>query len=184
MKNQRQRICQHCVFQTERLLAMEWHSFSAESVYSRDLPGVVANMLTEPVTRLLPNSWLGDYSIERARTWIRERDEEGTTLLVLDQHSKQAIGLMILFEAESPISENRIEVRVGYILSESAWGKGFASEMLRGLVDWCRGQAAISSLAGGVDRANGASRRALEKNGFRIAQQGGEDELYRLTFRR
>jgi len=184
MQDRHSRICHHCEFQTQRLLVREWHSISAEGFSSCDLAGIVADMLTEPVTRSLPISWQGEYSIERARHWIEERDEEGTTLLVLDRNSEQAVGLVILFEVESAEPERGIEVRIGYLLAESAWGKGLGSELLQGLVEWSRAQPVISSLAGGVDSENTASRRVLEKSGFRIVRQGENGESYRLTFRR
>jgi len=163
---------------------MEWHSFSSETHGIRELDEIVSDMLTEPVSRQLPASWQGDYSIERARTWIKERDEEGTTLLVLDRHAKREIGLIILFEEEPTTAESGIEVRIGFLLSESAWGKGFASEMINKLVNWCRARPAISSLAGGVVRDNVASRRVLEKCGFSLVKKTAEDDLFRLTFQR
>ncbi len=56
-------------------------------------------------------------------------------------------------------------MRLGYLLAERAWGKGIASELIRGLVEWCR-KSGIASIVGGVERNNIASRRVLEKNGF------------------
>ena len=42
-----------CVLETERLLVKEWHSLSLDG---DDLIRVVADLLTEPVTRSLPTS--------------------------------------------------------------------------------------------------------------------------------
>ena len=71
---------------------------------------------------------------------------------------------MILFETEGE-SNAGIEVRLGYLLAETAWGSGLASELVCGFVDWCRRQE-IASIVGGVGSENIASRRVLEKNGF------------------
>ncbi len=140
-------------------------------------------MLTEPVTRSLPPSWQGHYTVERAREWVKERDEEGATLLIIEKATKQAIGLMILFETAAEDGSGT-EVRLGYLLSESAWGKGLASELVRGFVGWCRDQASISSIAGGVAQDHPASRRVLEKNGFRFVQRDSEiaegEDVFRL----
>lgn len=149
---------------------------------------MVATMLIEPVTRSLPPAWQGRYTVERAREWLKERDDEGVTLLIIDKSTKQAVGLMILFETDAKSDGDGLEVRLGYLLSESTWGKGFASELVRGFVGWCRDQASISSIAGGVAQDNPASRRVLEKNGFRLVQRDGEsaddEDLFRLKWRR
>ena len=145
---------------------------------------VVAGILTEPVTRTLPAAWHGAYSEERARDWIAERDREGATLLVAEKASANPVGLVILLESPS---EDGTELRLGYLLAEASWGKGVASELVDGLVQWCRAQAEIRSLAGGVAPDNPASKRVLEKNGFRssgLAGEGdGSEEILRLILR-
>ena len=147
----------------------------------------MATMLTEPVTRTLPRAWHGNYTVPRARDWIRERDNEGTTLMVLEKETRRPLGLMILIETEFENSIGGIEVRLGYLLSEPAWGKGMATELVQGFLGWCRTQAPISTLAGGVDSNHPASRRVLEKNGFRPVEAEGEDfqshRIYRIRLR-
>ena len=94
---------------------------------------------------------------------------------------------MILFEMEAEEGNGATDIRLGYLLSESTWGKGIASELVHGFVSWCRGQTSILSIAGGVALDNPASNRVLEKNGFQLIQ--GEDEviqdeqLFRLGLR-
>ncbi len=87
-------------------------------------------MLTEPVTRTLPSAWHGDYKASRSREWIAERDKEGTTLLVIEKSTNEAVGLVILIEVDSENAGEGIEVRLGYLLAESAWGKGLATDLL------------------------------------------------------
>jgi len=177
-------VCEACTFETDRLLVKEWHSLSRDD---GELARTVANILTDRVTRSLPSSWQGGYTVERARTWVNERDGEGTTLLIVERSTGQAVGLMILLEADAHSVPDGIEVRIGYLLAEPAWGKGYASELIGEFVEWCRQHKAICSLAGGVERGNPASARVLEKNGFRAVREGGELEheegLFRLTLR-
>lgn len=182
MTRQESGISANCEFQTARLSAKEWHGFSLDREGAGGLAEIVVAMLTEEVTRFLPASWRGPFTTESARAWIRERDEESTTLLVVDRRSEQPVGLIFLYEIPSEI-ENEAEFRIGYLVSESAWGQGVASEMLSGLVEWCRGQPAVSFLVGGLDRDNLASRRVLEKCGFVVDEQGEHHELYRLALR-
>ena len=174
---------QACKFTTSRLVINEWHSLEASECNSLDLSSVVANMLTEPVTQSLPPGWQGAYDIERAKQWINERDQESTTLLVVEQDSKEAIGLMILFEFTHETT-NDIEIRLGYLLAENAWGKGYATELLSGFVEWCR-QNNITSIAGGVGKENIASQRVLAKAGFKSDSEevNSAETIYRLVIK-
>jgi len=91
---------------------------------------------------------------------------------------------MILLETDSEDVVGGIEVRLGYLLSEHAWGKGIAGELVSGFVTWCRRQANIVSIVGGVEQNNVASQRVLEKNGFLCVQCVEEfaqaERLFRL----
>ena len=93
---------------------------------------------------------------------------------------------VLLFLAEWAAS-SAVEIRVGYLLAEPYWGRGFASELIAGLVAWCRQQPSVEFLAGGVAADNPASARVLEKNGFR--QSTAEDDvsnseaIWRLSLR-
>ena len=181
-------ILKACTFDTERLLVKEWHSHSASDWPHQDLAHVVMTTLTELVTRALPPSWQGTYSEERASRWIEERDDEdGATLLAIDKTTRQPVGLMILFESQSETEKGCIDVRLGYLLAEAAWGKGFATELVHGFVGWCRSQDSIESIAGGVESDNLASIRVLEKTGFQLVTSGietAQDELlYQLNLR-
>ena len=166
-------LSRSCAFETDRLQAKEWHSPSWPSRYEDDLERIVAGILTEPVTRTLPVAWHGAFSEERARDWIAEGDREGAGLLVVEKATEKPVGLIILFEIPA---DDGIEVRLGYVLAETSWNLGFATELVDGLVRWCRAQPTIRSLAGGVAPDNPASRRVLEKNGFCPGELGGEDD--------
>jgi len=180
-------VLRDCTFETQRLLVKEWHSLSPSDWQQEDIAEVVASILTEPVTRSLPSSWQGSYSVDRASEWIKGRDREGTTLLVIDKFTNQAVGLMVLFAMQAEEGNGQADVRLGYLLSEDTWGRGIASELVNGFVSWCRGQESISSIAGGVAHDNIASKRVLEKNGFQLVRSGDDvaqgEQLYRLSFR-
>lgn len=152
------------MFETPRLLAKEWHSLGPDDCNATDLRSVVCTILTDRVTAPLLPAWHGHYTLERAAGWIEARDREGTTFLVVSKAEREPVGLVLSFESarEDPPG---LEVRLGYLVAESAWGNGFATEMVRGFVDWCRSRD-VSSVTGGVERNNVASARVLEKNGF------------------
>ena len=137
------------------------------------------------MTRSLPEQWAGDYTVERARSWIAERDAESVTLMVLDRSSGHPLGLMLLFEEHvaGHRAEGSVHVRLGYLLGEDSWGKGFASELVAGFVRWCRSHE-VASIAGGVADDNPAPARVLTKNGFhRVTSDdavGPGERLYRV----
>ena len=180
-------ICKTCSFSTDGLTVGEWHSLSPPDWPQDSLAQVVATMLTESVTRSLPTAWQGRYTVPRAREWITDRDKEGTTLLVIAKSTKKPVGLMILIEVDSENAIDGIKVRLGYLLSEPAWGRGLATELVKGFVAWCRKQAPIAELVGGVDADNPASIRVLEKTGFRPVEAEGEvnqsQRIYQLLLR-
>lgn len=164
------------------------HSFTGTEWRRQDLPALVVDLMTEPVTRSLPPSWRGEYTLDRATEWIAERDSAGATLIIIERSTNEAVGLIMLFESANDAGTNGIDVRLGYLLAEPAWGKGIASEPIEGFIGWCRTQVAIYSVAGGMALDNPASARVLERNGFRpIVDEPADsdgDRLYELKLRR
>ena len=150
-----------CSFETARLSVSGWH---AQTDGADSLVEIVQGMLTPEVTKQLPESWQGPYSVERAASWIRDRDAEGTQLLALSSCTHEPVALLLLHEEESALAD-RPEVRIGYLVSERQWGRGFASELLFGLIDWARASG-VGSIVAGVAPGNGASIRVLEKCGL------------------
>ena len=150
-------------FETTRLLVKEWHSFPDESRLSQNLTDIVKDILTPNVTESLPPAWQGHYTADRVRDWIKQRDAEGVTLLIVDKEFMNPLGLVILFDMTK--GSNIAELRLGYLLAESAWGKGIGSEVIKGLVGFCQNQP-VASITGGVAKDNLASKRVLEKSGF------------------
>jgi [ribosomal protein S5]-alanine N-acetyltransferase len=163
-------------FVTDRLIVGEWQLLS---VSNKDMAKEVSAILTPRVSQSLPEDWRGEYSEDRAAKWLEDLDQEAAILLVLERPSKSAVGLTILFESDEKQSGRSI--RIGYMLSENAWGKGYATELLQGLIGWCR-TTDISSIIGGVERDNFASQRVMEKNGFVVLSntQSRAELLYQL----
>lgn len=160
-------------FSTPRLSVTDWHAAVFSDGSDINLAGIVQRILTPTATRELPLDWQGLYSVGRAEKWIADRDNESTVLLVTDRETGAAIGILILSEGDNA------GVRIGYVLAEHSWGKGLASELLRGLIDRSR-HIGVKALIGGVTRANLPSRRVLEKNGFVCDQTetGGSEVVY------
>ncbi|WP_163832733.1 GNAT family N-acetyltransferase [Spartinivicinus ruber] len=155
-------------FETIRLLVREWHSIDKTECKQNNLVNIVQQILTSAVTHSLPADWQNICTDEHAKNWIQARDNEGVTLLIIEKQLKMPIGLLILAQDET--NTNGIELRIGYLLEESAWGKGFASELIKGLISWSE-ENKVSLLTAGVEKENLASQRILEKNGFSCSLQ-------------
>lgn len=163
-------------FETDRLVVQDWHSFPPSFFQDIDLPGIVSQVMTKKVTAELPDHWRGDYPRQRAEQWIKERDHEGPTLMIVMRETQRAVGFMILHD----LSEDQTgsQLRLGYMLAESCWGQGVGSEVIAGLTDWAKHNA-VESIVGGVTPANLASQRVLLKNRFALADSSvdGTSEL-------
>ena len=156
-------VTKTCSFRTDRLEVGEWHAIADR--HALDLEAVVVGTLTEETTQALPPEWHGAFSIERAQRWIEDRDAESTTLLAVEQQTGMPVCLLLLFESVGE-KDPSVDLRIGYIVRDGAEGRGLASEVVGGLVEWARSQPTIGVLSGGVSSDNAASARVLLKNGF------------------
>lgn len=147
-------------YTTDRLLIAEWHSVRSEDWNQTALSNVVMDILTANVTQSLPPAWQGIYNLQRASEWIQQRDAEGVTSIIINKSTRAAIGFVILSADDSDK-----DLRFGYLLNESSWGKGYGSELVSGFVEWSK-KHGIRQVTGGVDTNNLASIHILEKNGF------------------
>ncbi|KGP71031.1 GNAT family N-acetyltransferase [Pontibacillus yanchengensis] len=82
-------------------------------------------------------------------------------------------------------SENE-EFEVGYRFSEKYWGKGYGSEILNGLLEFCLNDLAISKVISIVEKENIHSIRILENSPMQFISEYEEEDtnnivrLYRL----
>ncbi|MDQ2180785.1 GNAT family N-acetyltransferase [Marinifilum sp. D714] len=160
---------QYCEFKTERLFVKDWLYKNEEVVEKLAFTKKVINILSPRVTEALPDGWQNINTTEQANQWIFERAKEGFFLTVWLKSKPELLGFLFLYECES---ENQsLDLRFGYLLAESAWGKGFGTELINGLVDWCKKRDYIQSLSGGVERNNIGSIKVMEKTGFSISAE-------------
>ena len=153
-----------CRFSTDRLVVGVWHA-TAER-FGLDLADTVEEVLTPDTTTTLPGDWRGTYDRHRAARWIELRDTESPTLLVVHRETGRAIGLFMVYETPAATPDRRVDVRIGYVLASTAWGRGFGTELVAGFVRWACARPTIATISGGVEPANVASARVLTKNGF------------------
>jgi RimJ/RimL family protein N-acetyltransferase len=168
-------------FETERLRCGPWNDEARR--IGADLASIVAGLLTPATTVGLPPAWQGDFTAERARAWIEEREADSTTLLVTDEPTREPIGLVILAAVptdDTAHADVGVDLRIGYVIGEAWWGRGIATELVAGLVDRARSHPDVVSVTGGVDPGNGASIRVLERAGFHLVDRDNGSMTYRV----
>ena len=148
---------------------------------------IVADLLTPATTAGLPPAWRGDFTVERARAWVDAREADSTPLLVTVEASREPIGLVVLAAVpadDAAPTEGTLDLRVGYVIDETWWGRGIATELVAGLVERARRDPDIVSVTGGVDPDNAASIRVLERSGFQLVDQDNGTLTYRVDVAR
>ncbi len=150
-------------FATQRLSAQHWRPFIEDRAKRQKLETELTTLLTRRVQKYLPPGLKLDSGDAAISSWISARAEESDVLLVTLSESGQLVGLMIL--ASDQGTGDIPSVHIGYLLAESAWGQGFATELVAGLAEAMENSGPVR-LIGGVDPDNPASARVLQKAGF------------------
>ncbi|MGV7222000.1 MAG: GNAT family N-acetyltransferase [Nitrospinales bacterium] len=122
-------------------------------------------MLSDEVTKFLPQEWSKINSAERSKKWILDREAESSVNTVSIIETQKLAGLIILIDVSEDIKIGA-ELQLGFLLSKEYWGKGYGNEIISGLVSWCKEDRDIYSITGGVMNGNHASEIILKNNGF------------------
>ncbi|MGZ2368395.1 GNAT family N-acetyltransferase [Ancylomarina sp. YFZ004] len=167
-------IEKRCHFTTQRLSVIPWTNQITNLESENTFAKKVIEILTPNVTKALPDGWQNLKSINDAKVWINDRDQESHFVTVQLKATNETIGFIFLYESEP--NQNYYDLRFGYLLSESVWGKGIGTELIEGLIMWCKDAGDIRSLSGGVECDNIGSIKVLEKTGFSISPKNSPSE--------
>jgi RimJ/RimL family protein N-acetyltransferase len=138
--------------------------------------------------------WLRDrfphpYTREHARAWIAlaAAEEPPPKSLAIEADGRLAGGIGLVLGEDIA----RRSAEVGYWLGRAYWGRGVATAALAGFVRWAMPTFGLTRIFAAAFTDNAASRRVLEKAGFRLegvlrraAVKNGrvvDDALYALT---
>lgn len=150
-------------YQTSRLQINE----ILNSNQNPDFLASVMQILTASVVENLPPYFHNVDSTLSAQEWLKQIMSEGRLFIVQLTGESKTIGFVFLS------TENRGDTHIGYLLAESYWGKGYATEILKGLIDFIDSEDKITRLIAGVATDNIASTKLLHKLGF--MQNSSED---------
>ena len=139
---------------TARLSIAPWPSYTPPE----DLAALAA-ILTPTVLAPLPPH------LQDARdigAWIAARQAASAVWSLRTNRDATLLGMVqVARDEDAP----QTTYRLGYLLGEAAWGQGYASEAVAGLLDALSQRGPACVLAGAV-ASNRASIRVLEKCGF------------------
>jgi len=110
------------------------------------------------------------YSLADARTFITAANAGGETVFLITAEGGRIIGACGVDKRDGA------EPELGYWLGVRHWGKGYATEAARAIIDHAFGDLGCDVLVAGARVSNPASRRVLQKCGFQWTGVG----LYRF----
>ncbi len=77
------------------------------------------------------------------------------------------------------------DIEIGYFLKRSAWGRGYATEVCKRMLQFAFQELPLKEVVASVEEENLVSRRVLEKSGLldrgRTQSYGKESPIYRIT---
>ncbi|MBL4617663.1 MAG: GNAT family N-acetyltransferase [Robiginitomaculum sp.] len=108
------------------------------------------------------------YTNKHARNWLAQQQSdndntdlhENLYLFAIKDSDSGFIGMISLNRVNNAIFE------LGYWIGRDFWGKGFASEATKAVLQWAEEQLGIKAICAGYFADNPASARVLEKSGF------------------
>jgi [ribosomal protein S5]-alanine N-acetyltransferase len=149
------------IFETERLIVRDWTLDDAEDAFAiygdpevtRYLGGDPYRETVEEVRELLARSIARNAERAPLGSWA-----------VVEKASGSVVGGAILLAA--PINGSE-EIELGYHFAKAAWGKGYATEVSFGLLDYGFNRLGLERIVGVYFEENPASGNVLRKIGMR-----------------
>ena len=132
----------------------------------------IAGILSPAVVENLPDYFHGINNAAAACDWLDRMLSESRLFLLRYKQSDEVIGFVFIFTGDTE------DAHIGYLLSEPNWGKGLASEVLAGLINYAEHNTDWHVLIAGVDKANIASTGLLTKLEFVCQSSDDENTVF------
>lgn len=160
-------------FTTERLSVVRWAPLLGDPAQRSALERELDMLLSAAVLSDLPPSMQRQATGQTVSAWIDDRAAESDVFVLREVNGQELVGLLILNTTADPVPH----LHLGYLLDHAVWGRGYATELVCGLLDVAK-RAAPLRLIGGVSRDNPASARVLQKAGFALDQATDDTDFY------
>lgn len=124
-------------------------------------------------------TWSAHGTVDETRAWIdycREAREAGTEMVWAIEHEGAPIGTIGLHAITWAIRAVRVDqADLGFWLARPFQGKGLTTEAVRNVVRWAFDTLGLHKILVSCFEQNVASRRVIEKTGFRLLCRQDED---------
>ncbi|GIN39386.1 hypothetical protein J19TS1_23350 [Heyndrickxia oleronia] len=88
--------------------------------------------------------------------------------LILEKGSNKRIGHAGLVPQ---IINEKEEIEIGYWISQEYWGRGFATEIARGLMEYGKNKLNIEKMIALIQKDNNASQKVAKKIGMQLERE-------------
>lgn len=163
------------VFETERLLLREFNADDVDAVYA--YAGDAENTIYM--------DW-GPASREKVRNFVQSRLAQQITeprrifdFAVCIKATGRLIGSMGLF-----FGDDGQQAELGYTINKAFWGKGYASEAAKGMLQFGFMNLNLHRISAKCDSMNTASERVMQRLGMRFEGEAKSAEYVRVRARR
>lgn len=143
--------------QTARLLLRPFAEGDTEAIYALQSNARVLRYWDSP-------PWTERARADAFISACRKMAEEGSgaRFAIENRDDKAFVGWCSMF-LWNPVYRS---IGIGYCFDEPAWGKGYATEAVRAMLQWAYGALDLNRVEAELDTRNAASARVLEKLGF------------------
>ena len=129
------------------------------------------------VTKRGGNGGIGLWCIADRRTG----EKLGDSYLLPMPIDKDDIDFSLVVMGQMPDAD----IEIGYFLKRSAWGRGYATEVCKRLLQFAFQEVSLNEVVASIDENNVASKKVLEKSGMcdrgRTRCYGKDSPIYRIT---
>lgn len=140
---------------TERLLLRPFIDADADALWALHTSPRVLEFWDSP-------PWTDRARVAAFLARNHEREESGTGARVAVEDADGFVGWCSLAEYDA----THRSASLGYVYAEAVWGRGYATEAARALLDWGYAALDLNRVQAQCDTRNVASARVLEKLGF------------------
>ncbi len=160
-------------FSTARLAVRDLNDLAGDTAAREALDAALPVILTEPVLRHLPPDLQHGGEDFDPQSWIATLTSRNDVGVVTEAGGSAPVGFLTAREERPP--GRRPHVWIGYLFAEHAWGKGYATELVQGVVDTWHDTDA-PDLRAGVAIENAVSMHVLRKAGFVADPESSGDD--------
>ncbi|HIF9356560.1 TPA: GNAT family N-acetyltransferase [Photobacterium damselae] len=157
-------------YQTSRLTVSQILDADSFTNDKANIEAILA-VLTPSVVEHLPSYFHHIATAQQAKDWLQQLTQESLVFAVYDKQMQLLIGFVFIYVDEAE------QAHIGYLLSETVWRRGYAFELLFGLIQHAKEHTSWQALIAGVARDNQASAHLLVKLGF-VFQAKEQDVMF------